>query len=224
MHGTIPAARKKLIERIAASAGRKQKRSGPVNAQAFIRQYFRGVAEEDLAQYEKPVLATMALNQLNFGATRARNQAMVRVFNIDPERDGWSSTHTIVEVVVEDMPFLVDSLGMVLNQAGLTIQLMIHPIIGVRRDGRGRRHRTGASIKIGKTLEAEPIGAGRPAGAVIVALVGPAGHPGGAAGRGRRFGGRIRLFRIGLDGLVAAGVAHVGSPWRDDQAATGSGR
>ncbi len=138
MHGTIPAARKKLIERIAASAGRKQKRSGPVNAQAFIRQYFRGVAEEDLAQYEKPVLATMALNQLNFGATRARNQAMVRVFNIDPERDGWSSTHTIVEVVVEDMPFLVDSLGMVLNQAGLTIQLMIHPIIGVRRDGRGR--------------------------------------------------------------------------------------
>ncbi len=138
MHGTIPAARKKLIEQIAASARRLQKRSDRVSAPDFVRQYYRGVAEEDLAQYEKPALAAVALGHLRFASTRRRDRAAVRVFNTDQARDGWSSTHTIVEVVVEDMPFLVDSIGMVLNQAGLTIQLMIHPIIGMRRDAGGR--------------------------------------------------------------------------------------
>src|SRR5262249_36414821 len=47
-------------------------------------------------------------------------------------------THTSVEVTCDDMPFLVDSLGMVLTQAGLTIHLMVHPIIAVRRDRSGQ--------------------------------------------------------------------------------------
>ncbi|HEY6640682.1 NAD-glutamate dehydrogenase [Povalibacter sp.] len=138
MHGTIPAARKKLIEQIAASARHAQKRGDAVNAARFIRQYYRGVAEEDMAAYPRGDLAALALGHMRFAATRKRNRAAVRVFNCDPARDGWTSTHTIVEVVVEDMPFLVDSISMVLSQAGLTSQLMIHPIIRVSRDAAGR--------------------------------------------------------------------------------------
>ncbi len=138
MHGTIPAARKKLIEQIAAAARRARKRSDGVEAASFIRQYYRGVAEEDMAAYPRADLAALALGQMRFAATRKRGRAAVRVFNCDPARDGWTTTHTIVEVVVEDMPFLVDSIGMVLSQAGLTIQLMVHPIIRVSRDATGR--------------------------------------------------------------------------------------
>ncbi|HWK76015.1 MAG TPA: NAD-glutamate dehydrogenase [Povalibacter sp.] len=138
MHGTIPAARKKIIERIASIAKRTRQRRDPVAAENFIRHYYRGVAEEDLAQYSSADLAAAALGQFRFAAVRRRGRPAVRVFNTDPGTDGWSSTHSIVEVVVDDMPFLVDSLGMVLNQAGLTIHLMVHPIISVRRDGAGR--------------------------------------------------------------------------------------
>ncbi len=138
MHGTIPAARKKIIERIATAARRVGKRGDPAAAQSFLRQYYRGVGEEDLGQYSAAQLAASALSQLRFAATRKRGRAAVRVFNTDAARDGWSSAHTIVEVVVDDMPFLVDSISMVLNQAILTIHLMIHPIIGVRRDSAGR--------------------------------------------------------------------------------------
>ena len=65
-------------------------------------------------------------------------QPLVRIYNAEEARDGWTSRHTVVEVTVEDMPFLVDSLGMVLTQAGLTIHMMVHPVLAVRRDRRGR--------------------------------------------------------------------------------------
>ena len=43
----IPAARQKLIERIAAAAREAKKRGDPLKADAFVSQYYRGVAEED---------------------------------------------------------------------------------------------------------------------------------------------------------------------------------
>jgi glutamate dehydrogenase len=138
MHGTIPAARKKLIERISKAAARNIKRNESAIASRFIQQYFRGVAEEDLEQYEASDLATAALGHFRFGQVRKRGRALVRVFNPQISSDKWTSTHSVVEVIVEDMPFLVDSIGMVLNQAGLTLHLMIHPIMRVARDASGK--------------------------------------------------------------------------------------
>ncbi len=134
----IPAARQKLIERIATSSRRLRKRADPLPANDFIRQYYHGVAEEDLAEYRSEELAAAALTHLRFASTRKPSQPLVRIYHAEEARDGWTSRHTVLEVTVEDMPFLVDSLGMVLTQAGLTIHLMVHPVLAVRRDRRGR--------------------------------------------------------------------------------------
>jgi len=138
MTTTIPAARQKLIERIAVAARQLRRRGDPLDVQEFVRQYFRGVGEEDLAEYRPEVLAALALAHLRSAVVRKPNRPLVRVFNTDEARDGWSSTHTIVEVTTEDMPFLVDSIGMVLTQAGLTIHMMVHPVLPVRRDRSGK--------------------------------------------------------------------------------------
>jgi glutamate dehydrogenase len=134
----IPVARQKLIERIATSSRRLRKRADPLPADEFIRQYYHGVAEEDLAEYSSEELAAAALAHLRFGAVRKGSQPLVRIYNAEEARDGWTSRHTVLEVTVEDMPFLVDSLGMVLTQAGLTIHMMVHPVLAVRRDRSGR--------------------------------------------------------------------------------------
>jgi glutamate dehydrogenase len=134
----IPAARQKLIERIATSSRRLRKRADPLPADEFIRQYYHGVAEEDLAEYRSEELAAAALTHLRFGLVRKPSQPLVRIYNAEEARHGWTSRHTVLEVVVEDMPFLVDSLGMVLTQAGLTIHMMVHPVLAVRRDRSGR--------------------------------------------------------------------------------------
>jgi glutamate dehydrogenase len=135
---TIPAARQKLIEGIVAASRARRGHRAPLPAAEFIRQYFRGVAEEDLSSYPSAELAAAALAHLRAAETRRRRRPHVRVFNADAARDGWTSQHTVVEVTTDDMPFLVDSLSMVLNDEKLTIHLMIHPVLAVRRDRQGR--------------------------------------------------------------------------------------
>src|SRR5690606_30397013 len=51
---------------------------------------------------------------------------------------GWTSPHTIVETVNDDMPFLVDSSTMTLDAQGLGLHVTIHPRFAVERDGRGK--------------------------------------------------------------------------------------
>jgi glutamate dehydrogenase len=135
---SIPAARQKLIERIVAAARTHKHRSEPLPPELFVRHYFRGVAEEDLNAYPSTELACAALTHLRAARVRKRNRPIVRVFNADEAHDGWTSKHTIVEVTIDDMPFLVDSLGMVLNEQNLTIHLMVHPVLAVRRDRAGK--------------------------------------------------------------------------------------
>ncbi len=105
--------------------------------EAFVPRYFGQVDPEDLADREPADLYGAALSHCNFARKRAPDTARVRVFNPSVEEHGWQSTHTIVEIVNDDMPFLVDSVTMEVNRHGLTLHLIIHPIVAVSRDVSG---------------------------------------------------------------------------------------
>ncbi|MGH8304201.1 MAG: NAD-glutamate dehydrogenase, partial [Steroidobacteraceae bacterium] len=68
----------------------------------------------------------------------APGRSLVRVFNPLAADDGFESPHTLVLTVTDDMPFLVDSLGIAFGRADLAIHLIVHPVLQVRRDARGR--------------------------------------------------------------------------------------
>jgi len=104
---------------------------GPV--EAFTRAYFRQVDAEDLAARAPADLYGAALSHWNFGRKREPGKVRVRVFNPSVQEHGWQSTHTIIEIVNDDMPFLVDSVTMEVNRQGLTLHLIVHPIIRVNR-------------------------------------------------------------------------------------------
>jgi glutamate dehydrogenase len=140
---SIPAARVALIERIARAGSGARSRL----TQTVLRAYFRGVAEDDLAAREPAQLARAALAHLALAARRAPGRTLVRVFNPDPGLDGFESAHTLVLTVTDDMPFLVDSIGMALGRAEVAIHLIVHPVLQVRRDGRGRIIDIGANGK-----------------------------------------------------------------------------
>jgi len=126
--------------RLAEVAALAQKRvSGPEAAQveAFVRVYFGGVAPEDLLETPADTLFGNALSLWSFLKKRKPGTPRVRVFNPTIEEHGWLSTHTIVEIVTDDMPFLVDSVASALNQLELTVHLLIHPVVKVRRDAKG---------------------------------------------------------------------------------------
>ncbi len=104
---------------------------GPV--EAFVRAYYRQVDPEDLAERTPADLYGAALSHWNFARRRAPGQARVRVFNPSVPEHGWESTHTIIEIVNDDMPFLVSSVSMEVNRRGLTLHLIVHPTMRVNR-------------------------------------------------------------------------------------------
>ncbi len=138
MLGKIPAERQKLIDEISSRARRLAGSRTPLDVEAFARAYFHGVAEDDMRPRVTADLAGAMLAHLAIAGTRRRGETIVKVFNPDAQRDGFSSTHTVVAVVTDDMPFLVDSLGIVFLQAGLKVHFLAHPVLTVGRDGNGR--------------------------------------------------------------------------------------
>ncbi|HSS70394.1 MAG TPA: NAD-glutamate dehydrogenase, partial [Casimicrobiaceae bacterium] len=103
----------------------------------FATRYYQDVEPEDLAEREPADLYGAALSHWNFARKREAGRARIRVFNPTLEEHGWQSTHTIIEIVNDDMPFLVDSVTMEVNRHGLTLHLLIHPIVAVTRGADG---------------------------------------------------------------------------------------
>lgn len=109
--------------------------------ESFVRHYFAGVAPEDIATRGITDLCGAAYSHWSLGFTRKPGQPLIRVYNPRAEQHGWESSHTIVEVVTDDMPFLVDSMTLALNHLGFTIHLIIHPVLTVRRGRQGHLQR-----------------------------------------------------------------------------------
>jgi glutamate dehydrogenase len=105
--------------------------------EAFVRQYYQWVPAEDLADRNPLDLYGAAVAHWNLAQQRAPGESKVRVYNPDFEQHGWQSPHTLIEVVSDDMPFIVDSVTMQLGRLGYGIDLVIHPVMRVRRDASG---------------------------------------------------------------------------------------
>jgi len=131
-------AQKILVDGVVTEARKKVNKKYLTMVKAYIHQYYRSVSEIDLRDKATSDLSGAAVAHLRFAENRKSNLPSVRIYNPELKKDGWESTHTIVEMVNDDMPFLVDSLGMVLNKHAISIHLTIHPIYEVRRDSKGK--------------------------------------------------------------------------------------
>ncbi len=100
----------------------------------FTRQYYSQVAVEDLLERSLDDLYGAVLSHLHFARSFPGGAPKLRVINPRVDEHGWQSTHTVIEIVNDDMPFLVDSITMEVNRQGLTMHLIVHPVMKVRRD------------------------------------------------------------------------------------------
>lgn len=112
--------------------------SALMQVRALLEQYYRYIPFSELRKETPRDLIGSVLAHWQLLKDRRTHEPMVRVYNPNFEEHGWQSPHTIVEVVADDMAFLVDSLSMALNRAGLTIFLTLHPVVSTNRDDQGR--------------------------------------------------------------------------------------
>src|SRR6202051_4804825 len=127
---------RKIVSAVVRSAVRPPKSLRNLDWPRFLQAYYANVDAADLAARAAAGLAATALSHLLF-ARRRRRSALVRVFNPTLREHGYTSPHTVIEMVNDDMPFLVDSISVSLTQRALTLHFLTHPIFAVARDGAG---------------------------------------------------------------------------------------
>ncbi|MFT6914619.1 MAG: glutamate dehydrogenase [Motiliproteus sp.] len=70
--------------------------------------------------------------------TREPHRPLVQVYNPNIEDHGWHTTHSVIEILTDDMPFLVTSVCMELSRRDLKIHKMTHPVLQIHRSQTGK--------------------------------------------------------------------------------------
>ncbi|MFZ0041786.1 MAG: NAD-glutamate dehydrogenase domain-containing protein, partial [Solirubrobacteraceae bacterium] len=126
-----------LLDVLDAPVGAALADEPPAAYREFVRQYYQWVPRQDISDRSERDLAGAVVAHYRLAKLRVSGEAKVRVYNPEPERDGWGSPYTVLELVSDDMPFIVDSVTMELNRQGYGIELIIHPVMRVVRDNDG---------------------------------------------------------------------------------------
>ena len=141
-----------LVDRLVAEARNRVGADSAGSVDTFIQRYFALVAPDDIIYTSFDTLLGSVLSLWEFGATREAGRPNIRLFNPTVDKNGWGLEHTVIEIVNDDMPFLVDSVSAEIGRRDRKIHLMLHPVVSVRRDEAGRRLEVGEAK--GKTTEA----------------------------------------------------------------------
>ncbi|MEZ5375740.1 MAG: NAD-glutamate dehydrogenase [Acidimicrobiales bacterium] len=126
-----------LVDAVVDLAQRRYRGDDPSESSRVMRLYYRRIPAHDLADKEPLELYASAVRHLEMAHTRQPAETLVSVYNPRTEVDGWSSPHTVIDVVCEDMPFIVDSILALLEQLDLQVHLLAHPMAHVQRDEHG---------------------------------------------------------------------------------------
>ncbi|PJN37457.1 NAD-glutamate dehydrogenase [Streptomyces sp. CB02959] len=110
----------------------------PDTLAGYLQRYYLHTAPEDLADRDPVDVFGAALSHFRLAEHRPQGTANVRVHTPTVEENGWTCSHSVVEVVTDDMPFLVDSVTNELSRQGRGIHVVIHPQLIVRRDVTGK--------------------------------------------------------------------------------------
>jgi len=102
---------------------------------SFLEQLYGRAVPEDVARYAPDDLATLAARAYDFMAERKPGTPKIHCETINVAHSADRNTVTVVEIVNDDMPFLVDSVMGELTERRLDVRLVAHPMFGVRRSG-----------------------------------------------------------------------------------------
>ncbi|WP_018150607.1 NAD-glutamate dehydrogenase [Leeia oryzae] len=127
-----------IVEETLAIARNKQAANQLASTESFIKAYFEDGSPDDLSQIAAVDRYGAAMSHLQLAQQRVAGEANIRIYNPEFDVHGWQSTHTVIEIVNDDMPFLVDSVTMALYSRGIALHLLVHPVLAVVRADKGK--------------------------------------------------------------------------------------
>ncbi|WP_454832951.1 NAD-glutamate dehydrogenase [Pseudoxanthomonas wuyuanensis] len=133
-----PAAPSFSLEPIFAAIRKRVPSARHAEARAFAEAFYKRMEADEFPHHSPEGWAALACDMLDFARARKPGSASVRVFNASHKANGWESPHTVLQVVNDDMPFLVDSVSMALAEMGVGVHVLGHPLVRFSRDRNGK--------------------------------------------------------------------------------------
>ena len=105
----------------------------------FVSDFYKNASPEDLSLKIDELYAIAISNWKFIGEFKESGKtSKIRIFNPTLEEHGWTSSHTIIQILTKDMPFLIDSITSNLLEDGNTLHMLIHPVLNHNRDKSGK--------------------------------------------------------------------------------------
>ncbi|WP_232053862.1 NAD-glutamate dehydrogenase [Microbulbifer sp. GL-2] len=105
---------------------------------AFAQQFLHQYPLEDLEGRRLVDVYGCIYSWWNFIQQRSDDLPKVRIFNPRLEDDGWECSHTVIGILLRDMPFLVDSVRMEINQRNTVIHSIKSTVLRLERNASGK--------------------------------------------------------------------------------------
>ncbi|GLQ30723.1 NAD-glutamate dehydrogenase [Litoribrevibacter albus] len=106
------------------------------DVEAFGKHLISCAPREDIEALKPSDLYGLVLDTWQFIQDFEDDLFKIRVFNPDYEQNAWQSTHTIIQVLGQNMPFMIDSMRMELNRRHITIHSIHYSLIATKRDNK----------------------------------------------------------------------------------------
>ncbi len=102
----------------------------PKETPDLLRNLFGGLNERDKALIDAQAASKIALNHVELSRAKAKEGFALRIYTPCLDGEGWPLRNTIIDIVIDDMSFLVDSVAAAANRHGYLIHFLLHPVIG----------------------------------------------------------------------------------------------
>jgi glutamate dehydrogenase len=100
----------------------------------FLTQLYARVVPEDVVRYGAADLGRLAEHAYDYLKVRTPGMPKIRCATVALQESGEHKAVTVIELVNDDMPFLVDSVMGEIAERRLDVWLVSHPVLGVKRE------------------------------------------------------------------------------------------
>jgi glutamate dehydrogenase len=119
---------------------------------ALVDRFWRFAPDEELVGFTAEEMYAAAVAHRELAANRLPGELKLAISAPDREEP-----HTVLQIVTDDMPFLVDSVTALLTAHQLQVHLLVHPLIVVRREPLGALAQVEADVEPDDAIDGDVV-------------------------------------------------------------------
>ncbi|MCW8832501.1 MAG: NAD-glutamate dehydrogenase, partial [Colwellia sp.] len=136
-----------ILKNVAQLINKKVPQESAALVEQFANLLYSNISSLDLANRNDSDMYGATLSLWSSLNEHTDDAPVIHVFNPSVNKNGWKSSHTVIEVIVKDMPFLVDSIRIALNRLGLSPHLMLNSPLKIVRDKKQQINKLASAVE-----------------------------------------------------------------------------